>query len=71
MYLGHENDKSGREFISCIVNAVKERVTSILGSLDFFSKLTDGLQAQKIGSDKEMMLIRTERNSEFSVHLHL
>ena len=71
MYLGHENGKSGREFISYTANAVKERVAAILGSSDFLSILTDGSQAQKKGSDKEMELICTERNDEFSVHLYL
>ena len=71
MCLGHENDKSGGEFISYIANAVKERVAAILGSLDFLSMLTDESQAQKTGTDKEMVLLCTERNSEFSVHLHL
>ena len=71
MYLGHENGKNGREFISYIAHAVKERVAAILGSSDFLSILTDGSQARKTGCDKEMVLVRTKRNSEFSVHLYL
>ena len=70
MYLGHENDKNGREFISYIANAVKERVAAILGSLGFLSIPSDRSQAWKTDSDKEMVLVRTERNGEFSVHLY-
>ena len=68
MYLGHENGKSGQEFISYIADAVKERVVAFLTSSDFMSILTDRSQAQKTGIDKEMILIRTERNGEFFVH---
>ena len=71
MYLGHENGKNGREFILYIANAAKERVADILEISDFLSILTDGSQARKIGSDKEMVLVRTERNGELSVHLYL
>ena len=68
LYLGHENGKSGREFISYIADAVKERVVAFLASSDFMSILTDRSQAQKTGIDKEMILICTERNGEFFVH---
>ena len=68
LYLGHENGKSGQEFISYIADAVKERVAAFLASLDFISILTDRSQARKIGSDKEMVLICTKRNGEFFVH---
>ena len=68
LYLGHENGKSGQEFISYIADAVKERVVAFLASSDFMSILTDRSQAQKTGIDKEMILIRTERNGEFFVH---
>ena len=68
LYLGHENGKSGREFISCIADAVRERVAAFLASSDFMSILTDGSQARKTGIDKEKVLIRTKRNGEFFVH---
>ena len=68
LYLGHENGKSRREFISYIADAVKERVAAFLASSHFMSVLTDGSQARKTGSDKEMVLIRIERNREFFVH---
>ena len=45
LYLGHENGKSGQEFISYIADAVKERVVAFLASLDFISILTDRSQA--------------------------
>ena len=71
MFVSHENGKSGQKFISCIANAVKKRVAAILGSSDFLSLLTDKSQGRNTASDKEMVLICTERNSEFSIHLYL
>ena len=68
LYLGHENSKSGQEFILYIADAVKERVAAFLASSDFMSILTDVSQARKTGIDKEMFLIRTKRNGEFFVH---
>ena len=41
---------------------IREKVAQILGSSNFMAVLTDGSQARKTGSDKEMVLIRTERN---------
>ena len=54
LYLGHENSKSGREFISYNANAVKERVAAILGSSDFLSILTNG----KKGTEKKAVIKR-------------
>ena len=42
LYLGHENVKSGREFILYIADAVKERLAAFLTSSGFTSILTDG-----------------------------
>ena len=68
LHLGHENSKSGREFISYIADAVKERVAAFLASSDFMSKLTDGPQVRKTGINKEMVLICTKSDGEFFVH---
>lgn len=57
-----ENGKTGREFIHCIAEAVQEKCALVLGSADFFSILSDGSQARKTKSEKELVLIRTERN---------
>ena len=63
-YLGHQDAKAAREFISYIADAVKEKCAVILGSSHFMSLLTDGSQARKTLNEKEMVLIRTERSGE-------
>ena len=45
-----------------IAKAVEEKCAVILGSADFFSILSDGSQAWKTICEKELVLIRTERN---------
>ena len=40
---------------------MKEQVAAILGASDFISVLSDGSQARKIGKEKEIALVRTER----------
>ena len=62
IFIGHEDGKSGREFIQYIAEAVSEKVGGIVANAHFMSVLTDGSQARKTGSDKEMVLTRTERN---------
>ena len=57
-----EDGRSVREFVHCIAAAVQEKTALILGSANFFSILTDGSQARKTKSEKELVLIRTERN---------
>ena len=57
-----EDGRSGREFVHCIAEAVREKSALILGSVDFFSILSDGSQARKTKAEKELVLIRTERN---------
>lgn len=56
-----QDDKAAREFISLIVEAVKEKHAAILASSNFMTLLIDSSQARKTGSEKEMILIRTER----------
>lgn len=59
---GHDDSKSCQEFITHIADAIIEKVGVVLASSHFMSILTDGSQARKTGSDKEMVLVRTERN---------
>lgn len=61
---GHQDTKAAREFIHFIAESVREKCAVILGSSNFMSILTDGSQARKTGSDKEMVLIRTKRAGE-------
>jgi len=64
IYIGHQDVKAAREFIHFIAESVREKCAVILGSSKFMSVLTDGSQARKTGSDREMVLIRTERAGE-------
>ena len=59
---GKEDGKAGREFVHCIAEAVQEKCAVILSGTDFFSILSDGSQARKTKAEKELVLIRTERN---------
>ena len=51
-----------QEFISYIAEAIIEKVAIILASAHFMSVWTDGSQARKTGSDKEMFLVQMQRN---------
>lgn len=46
----------------CISEAVREKCAVILASAHFMSLLSDGSQARKIGREKELVLVKTERN---------
>ena len=59
--IGHDDGKTAQEFISYIADAITE-VAIILASAHFMSVLTDGSQARKTGTNKEMVLVRTQRN---------
>ena len=41
----------------------------MLASSNFFAILSDGSQARKTGYDKELVMIRTERNGKISLHI--
>ena len=58
---GCQDAKAAKEFIHIIVEAVPERCAVIHGSVNFLFWLSDKLQACESGSDKEMVLVRTER----------
>ena len=52
--IDHNDGKTAQEFISYITQAITEKVTIIFVGAHFMSILTDGSQARKTGSDKEM-----------------
>ena len=58
----NEDGRTGREFVHCIAQAVREKTAIILASGHFMSILSDGSQARKTGKEKELVLVRTERN---------
>ena len=47
--------------MSCIASAIKEKVTKIINDKSFFSILSDGSQARKTKDEKELILVRVER----------
>nr|XP_047135793.1 uncharacterized protein LOC124812788 [Hydra vulgaris] len=57
-----ETGFTGRELIKCCANTVREKCYKILKNCNFFSILSDRSQARKTGKEKELVLVRTERN---------
>ena len=58
---GKDDHRAASEYMKAIVGAIKEKVSVIMGSTHFFNLLSDGSQAPKTGSEKELVLIRVER----------
>ena len=60
--IGYEDGKTAQEFTSYITEAITEKVAIIFVCAHFIGILRDGSQTRKNGGDKEMVLVRTERN---------
>ena len=58
---GKQDGKAAREFICSIGEAITEKVAVVLAGSDFMSILSDGSQARKTRSEKELVLTRVER----------
>ena len=61
---GKGDSRNVREYLSCITQAIQEKVAAMLASAHFFAVLSDGSQAQKTRSDKEPFMVRVERNGK-------
>ncbi|XP_065678256.1 zinc finger protein 862-like [Hydra vulgaris] len=59
---GKGHNRAARQFISCIANAIKEKIAKIVKEKNFFSILSDGSQARKTKDEKESVLVRVERD---------
>ena len=59
---GHHDHRSAKMYVSCVAEAVAEKCVGVLSSKHFMSILSDGSQARKTKSDKEMVMVRFERN---------
>lgn len=57
-----EDGRTGREFIKCIADTVREKCSQIIKQSNFLSLLSDGSQARKTSKEKELILLRTQRN---------
>ena len=59
---GKDGGNAAREFIHCIADAIKEKCSAVIAGSHFMSILSDGSQAKKTNDEKELVLVRTERN---------
>ena len=58
---GKQDGRTAKEFVHCISEAIVEKVAVILASSNVMSVLSDGSQARKTGSEKDLILTRIER----------
>jgi hypothetical protein len=58
---GIENSKKAQEFISYLGRSVRKKLSSLLSSSNTFASLSDGSQARKTGSEKELVYFRMVR----------
>lgn len=58
---GRQDGKAAREFIEFLAKSVFGKVSSIIREKDFIAVMSDGSQARKTGSDKELVLTHTKR----------
>ncbi|XP_057313455.1 uncharacterized protein LOC130654829 [Hydractinia symbiolongicarpus] len=58
---GKDNDKTARKFIHTIADVIREKVASVISGKHFMAVQSDGSQARKTGNEKELVLVRTEK----------
>ena len=61
---GKDDTRNVRDYLFCITQAIQEKAAAMLASAYFFAVLSDGSQARKTGSDKELVMVRVERNGK-------
>ena len=59
---GKDSSNAAREFVHYIAEAITEKCAGIIAGSDFMSILSDGSQARKTNDEKELVLVRVERN---------
>ena len=55
---GTDSSNKAREFISVLADSVRSKISACIASVGAFSVLSDGSQARKTGSEKELVLVR-------------
>ena len=45
-----------------IANAINGKVAAVIGLAEFLALLSNGSQVRKVKSEKELVMVRTERN---------
>ena len=61
---GKDDTSNVHEYLPCITQAIQEKVAALSASAHFFAVLSNGSQAHKTGSDKELVMVRVERNGK-------
>ena len=59
---GTDDSKKAAEFVSVIADVIRNKITNIVTNATAFSILSDGSQARKTGSEKELVVVRTSRD---------
>ena len=59
---GKDNHHAAAEFINYLADEVRKNIRKLLNESNFFSILSDGSQARKVKSDKELVLTRVVKN---------
>ncbi|XP_077989284.1 zinc finger protein 862-like [Glandiceps talaboti] len=54
-----DSSKKAREFVNFLAQAIRRKIAEVLCSAACFSVLSDGSQARKTGSEKELVLVKT------------
>ena len=57
-----DSEDTAREFIHCIADAMVEKCAIVIAGSYFMSILSDGSQGRKTNDEKELILVRIERN---------
>ena len=61
---GTDGSNKAREFVRVIADAVRSKMSTHLSSTSAFAILSDGSQARKTGTEKELVLVRTVKDGK-------
>eukprot|EP00117_Sycon_ciliatum_P050508 scpid58576/ scgid0727/ len=61
---GCDSSHKAREFVRLLSATMQKKIASIISSSTAFSVLSDGLQARKTRSEKELVLVRLVKEGE-------
>ena len=67
--LGKHDGRTAKILLLSLKQAVCEKLKQIINNKPFMSVLSDGSQARKTGDDKEMILVRVEKDGRFLLKL--